>query len=129
MKLRHILNESYEIVGVDPDGYLPSGSSKKGTIHDVSYEELVSWFGEPDTNSGEEVSQAFWEIDIKYRDPNGFRDYDPEDEDDYDTATVSIYDWKQGDVPLHSITEWNVGAKTAEHYWVLDDFIQQQRKK
>lgn len=128
MKLRQILNETYEIVAIDHDGYLPSGSSKKGTLSGVTYDQLVELFGEPERDHGEEAIQAYWEVEIQYRDPNGFTDYEHEDVEDYDIAPVSIYDWHM-DIPVEQVTQWNVGAKSNEHFWVLQQVVDQKTSK
>ena len=50
------------------------------------------------------------------------------DPDDTDTVVVEIYDrWHHGSPA--KIEEWEVNGKTIEAYWVLMDYLEQQRAR
>jgi hypothetical protein len=60
---------------------------------DASYYELHAAFGEPERHEGDKV-RAEWVLVFS------------------DDTIATIYDWKQYDAPVESVTRWNIGGRT-----------------
>lgn len=75
------------------DKYIETdGTSKRGTIH-VSYDDLISIFGEPLTDGIPEGSRVEWSIEFD------------------DGVIATIYD-KNETIPVEDVTDWIVGGKS-----------------
>ncbi len=113
MNLKQLHESQAQILRVDTEHVDAVGTSKKGQIS-VPYSTLVEIFGEPEHINDGDVNYE-WNIQFEYQEPG---------EDDTDYAVVCIYDWRynQGIDP-NQIDTWNVGAKTMDHYWMLEDYI------
>ena len=124
MKILEVLNAppvSYQILGIDTAADFEQGSSKKGTIQ-ISFAQLNKLFGQPKEIHNGDINYE-WTIEFKYRDLNS--DYNQQDQYDYDTVTVDIYDWRyQPNVDPALIDNWNVGSKSQTGLYVLQQYIQ-----
>ena len=127
MRIREIVESAqahhYQITGVDPEiGHDAAHlTSKKGTIK-ASYHELERYFGKPTSYTHDQDTAHHWTIEFTYLDPMR------SDPDDTDTVVVEIYDrWHHGSPA--KIEEWEVNGKTIEAYWVLMDYLEQQRAR
>ena len=82
------------------------GTSLKGYVT-TCYDTLVSLFGKPTYLDADPYAKVNceWVLDVKYFEEEGMEDYD------YERETVTIYNWKDGHVPLNEC-QWHVGGKS-----------------
>jgi len=83
-----------------------NGTSLKGYVS-TCYDTLVSLFGKPTYLDADPYAKVNceWVLNVKYFEEEGMEDYD------YNYETVTIYNWKDGYVPLQE-TQWHVGGKS-----------------
>lgn len=83
------------IVGGPKNNLPPVGSSRQGTLTDITYDDIEKKLGDPTwVDLGDGKVQGEW--DIKF--DNGVR--------------ATIYDYKQYDTPLQNVTNWSVGGNS-----------------
>lgn len=82
--------------------------SYKGTLTNITYQQLVKLFGQPFFDLCDDKTQVEWEVSI----PNDFGG----------TDSFSIYDWKQNK-HYTLLTEWNVAGSQHVSFFTLEDFI------
>lgn len=70
-----------------------SGTSLKGYISGVHYQDLVDVFGEPHRRDGDKT-QVEWAFKIE------------------NDVIATLYDWKTFGTPLGAIRRWNVGGRS-----------------
>lgn len=103
------LQPSGFIVGTPQNPLNPVGGSRKGTLSNVPYDEIVNVFGNPSWFSDDEGSKVQAEWDIRF--DNGVR--------------ASIYDYKSL-MPLNSILNWSIGGNSPhsayEVYKIMGNF-------
>ncbi len=89
------------------------GTSLKGYVT-TCYDTLVSLFGKPTYMDADPYAKVNceWVLDVKYFEEEGMEDYD------YDRELVTIYNWKDGHVPLNEC-QWHVGGKS----YIADDLV------
>lgn len=62
-------------------------------LHDLSFFKLVELLGEPQRLVDPDNSRVSWNVVFS------------------DGEVLCIYDWNYGDVPVESVTQWNVAAR------------------
>ena len=86
----------------DADGIInTTGSSYQGYIYS-SYEDLLILFGKP-IISNDEKAECQWVLMLE------------------DGHVATIYAWKEN---YKTCKKWNVGGKSKECYYIVDDIIQ-----
>tara|TARA_B110001450_G_scaffold174788_1_gene163164 strand:+ start:107 stop:466 length:360 start_codon:yes stop_codon:yes gene_type:complete len=82
------------------------GTSLQGYIT-TTYDTLLELFGKPTYMDADPYAKVNceWVLNVKYFEEEGMEDFD------YDYETVTIYNWKDGHVPLNECS-WHVGGKS-----------------
>lgn len=82
------------------------GTSLKGYLT-TTYDALLELFGKPTYMDADPYAKVNceWVLNVKYFEEEGMEEWD------YDYETVTIYNWKDGHVPLQE-TQWHVGGKS-----------------
>jgi hypothetical protein len=82
------------------------GTSLKGYLT-TTYDTLVGLLGKPTYMDADPYAKVNceWCLTVKYFEDEGMEEYD------YDRETVTIYNWKDGHVPLNEYS-WHVGGKS-----------------
>lgn len=91
------------------DRSLVTGTSLRGELRGIKFEELIDVFGQPNKGSGDGKVQYQWVVEIS------------------GGVIVTIYDYKtQGDA--RTLSEWHVGGKTDDAVQLLSIIIDEQRR-
>ena len=113
------------ITSIKAKSYPTPSTHARGTAlvdtMNVSYDDLVSAFGDPTIETDNYKTDAEWHV--------SFTGYDRGHE------FVTIYNYKDGKnylgrdgLNVKDITNWHIGAKSRVAYWALQDFLKQQTK-
>lgn len=124
MKLEQLLEnnhtDSYNILSVHRSDDWGTGTSRRGTLRNTPYQQLVGLFGKPEihTHDNRDIN-AEWVLEIVYQHKG---ESDPENTEH---VIVTIYDRNFGEEfsDPSKVTEWNCGALTNEAFWVLEEVI------
>ena len=98
--------KDYEVLSPD----MCSGGTSLQGYKRTTYDRLVEVLGKPTFTSADPYDKVNceWVIDAQYYDANNV---DEIDYDDWEYETVTIYNWKDGRVPLEEY-DWHVGGKS-----------------
>lgn len=100
---------------VSDDISYANGTSLRGYIQEVTTNQLIALFGEPNREeSGDGKVNLEWIIKTEITDGDG----------NVESGVFTLYDWK-GSAPYNDDAEWtiNVGGKSIQDYWnVMDAF-------
>ena len=86
------------------------GTFGLGKMPDVTYEQLVRTFGEPNYGpSGDGKTQVEWVVKF-------INEFDEE-------ILATIYDWKHYETRPEDVTYWSVGGHKQEALWLVQDAL------
>ena len=86
------------------------GTFGLGKMPDVTYEQLVRTFGEPNYGpSGDGKTQVEWAVKF-------INEFDEE-------VLATIYDWKRYGTRPEDVTYWSVGGHKQEALWLVQDAL------
>jgi hypothetical protein len=86
------------------------GTFGLGKMPDVTYEQLVRTFGEPNYGaSGDDKVQVEWAVKF-------INEFDEE-------ILATIYDWKHYGTRPEDVTYWSVGGYKQEAFWLVKDAL------
>jgi hypothetical protein len=87
-----------------------NGTSGKGKMDGVTYEQLVRIFGEPNYGpSGDGKTQVEWAVKF-------INEFDEE-------VLATIYDWKHYGTRPEDVTYWSVGGHKQEALWLVKEAL------
>ena len=106
--------KEYEVVPMDMTN---GGTSLKGYLT-TTYDKLLELLGKPTYTDADPYAKVNceWVLDTKYYE-DGY-----EDEYDYNYETVTIYNWKDGHIPMNEC-QWHVGGKSYNSQDIVDLII------